>query len=146
MKHRSTMYSRLSINFSNRFKCFYDTKIGFPAKTNCYAVVQLFFPLRFMIRTKQTSYITSRIYTSQCMVRVEFWHARRRGFIGELPQVSWRSRYKYYIFAALSQNLPERPCILLKLLSPFLLKILISCQKQEKQFSQEGRYKHFHAS
>ncbi len=33
-KHRSTMYSRLTINLLNHFKCFYGIKTGFPAKTN----------------------------------------------------------------------------------------------------------------
>ncbi len=35
MKHCSTMYSKLTINFLNHFKCFRDIKTGFPATTNC---------------------------------------------------------------------------------------------------------------
>ncbi len=39
----STMYSRLTINFLNYFKCFYGIKTGFPAKTYRCTLFNCFF-------------------------------------------------------------------------------------------------------
>ncbi len=43
MKHCSTMYSRITINFVNHFKCFCGIKTGFPAKTNRCTLFNCFF-------------------------------------------------------------------------------------------------------
>ncbi len=59
-----------------------------------------------MTRTKQTSYITSRISSSLWMVRIEAWHAQGRGSIDELPQVSWRSCY--LVFVALNPTFQKK--------------------------------------
>ncbi len=91
-KHCSTMYSRLTLNFLNNFKCFCGIKTGFPAKTNLCRLFNIFFLLQFITRTKETSYITSQICTSLWAVWVETWHVWRRGFIHKLRHVSWRLR------------------------------------------------------
>ncbi len=42
-KHCCTIYSRLTLNFFNHFKCFCGIKTGFPAKTNCCTLFNCFF-------------------------------------------------------------------------------------------------------
>ncbi len=65
MKHCSTMYSRLAINFLNHFKCFCHIKTGFPAKTNhCPLFICLF---QYDLWYGQNRQVTScRKYVSHC--------------------------------------------------------------------------------
>ncbi len=93
MKHRSTMYNRLTMNFLNHFKCFCGIKTAFPTKTNPCMLFNCFF--HYDLWYGQNRQVTSHHdNVPHCeLFRVETWHAWRRGFIGELPQVSWRLPY-----------------------------------------------------
>ncbi len=57
-KHCCTMHSRLTINFLNHFKCFYSSKTGFSAKTNCCVLFNCFF--HYDLWHGQNRQITSR--------------------------------------------------------------------------------------
>ncbi len=77
MKHSSTMYSRLTINFLNHLKCFCGTKAGFPAKTNHCTLLNCFF--HYDLWHEQNIQFTShREYVPHCE-----WFELKHGMCGE---------------------------------------------------------------
>ncbi len=65
VKHYSTMYNRLTINFLNHFKCFCDIKTCIPAKRNRCTLFNCFF--HYHSRHRQNRQVTShREYVLHC--------------------------------------------------------------------------------
>ncbi len=76
-KHCNTMYSRLTMNFLNYFKCFYDIKTGFPAKTNRCTLFNCFF--YYNLLHGQNRQVTSHLkYVPFCE-----WFELKLGMCGE---------------------------------------------------------------
>ncbi len=67
-KHCSTMYSKLTINFLNHFKCFCGIKMGFPAKTNRYMLFNCF-PITIYdtAKTDKLHHITNMFFTANSL-------------------------------------------------------------------------------
>ncbi len=114
-KHCSTIYSRLTINFLNNFKYFCGIKTSFPAKTNHWTFLNCFFyyDLWYGQNRQVTSLRKFVPHGEQFELKVSM---RGEESHDELPQVSWRLCHYYYVFVALSQNLPHWPCTIITLL------------------------------